>query len=220
MTESGRQNTTDRLIDFGNDVLNFVLVFLLVVAIRTYVVAPFQVNGASMDNTLHDQEYIIVNKAVYGNFFGYQIGEPKRGDIVVLEPPLERKIYYIKRIIGLPGETVKFEGNQVIIINKEHPKGFVLEEDYPRCVEQEGTTKVNTCSYANVAQREFTVPENSYFVMGDNRMNSTDSRFCFSSCSAQNATPFLDKSHIIGKTYAVIWPFSDAKRVQKVTYDQ
>jgi signal peptidase I len=218
MSPVRKESIGEKVVAFGNDLLNFVLIFLLVIALRTYVVAPFQVNGQSMNDTLSDQEYIIVNKAVYGEFFGYKVGDPQRGDVVVLEPPLDHKIYYIKRVIGLPGETVRFEGNRVVIVNKQHPDGFTLDEDYLRCVEKIDGKTVNNCNYDNVPRREFKVPEGSYFVMGDNRMNSTDSRFCFSSCASPDASPFLTKEHIIGKTYAVIWPLDRSRTVKEVSY--
>lgn len=218
MSPIRKENIGEKVVAFGNDLLNFVLIFLLVIALRTYVVAPFQVNGQSMNDTLSDQEYIIVNKAVYGEFFGYKVGDPQRGDVVVLEPPLDHKIYYIKRVIGLPGETVRFEGNRVVIVNDEYPNGYTLDEDYLRCLERSDGKTVNNCNYDNVPRREFKVPEGSYFVMGDNRMNSTDSRFCFSSCASPDASPFLKKEHIIGKTYAVIWPLDRSRTVKEVSY--
>lgn len=203
-------------LDFGLDLL---VIFLIVVFVRSYVIAPFQVSGASMTNTLQDQEYILVNKMLYHGLLGLNFGHPERGDIVVIEPPLERKIYYIKRVIGLPGETVKFLDNQVMIINKEHPEGFVLEESYLRCNQEIEGKKLNTCDYTRLPQKEFTVPDGSYFVMGDNRNNSTDSRYCFASCTAANATPFVNLEHIVGKTWFVVWPLGDFRTFSDQKYD-
>ena len=92
----------------------------------------------------------------------YRFREPQRGEVLVFKSPPEPKKYYIKRIIGLPGETVKIEGEQVTIINTTHPEGIILKEDY--VLHPQPSTKT------------FTVPENQYFVMGDNRAGSYDSR--------------------------------------------
>lgn len=201
-----------------NYILNLVIILFIVLFVRAYIIAPFQVSGESMTNTLEDKEYIIVNKLVYHGLLGLTFGKPERGDIVVIEPPINKQIYYIKRVIGLPGETIRFDKNQVIIINQEHPEGFTLDETYLKCIEHVGGTTINTCTYDNLTKKEFHIPENSYFVMGDNRNNSTDSRFCFLSCNVPGATNFVNMEHIVGKTWFVVWPITHLRLLPDIHY--
>lgn len=172
-------------------------VSLSIIAFRTYIVAPFQMNGQAMIPTLKHEEYIIVNK--WGDTY-------KRGDIAVFEAPLVERYYYVERIVGLPGETVIFDGTRIMIRNAENPEGFALNEPYLNCPQ-------GGCSYSNMSKTQFDIPEGSYFVMGDNRMNSTDSRFCFSTCSDPDATPFLPMQNMVGKVMGVMWPFKASKMI-------
>ncbi len=196
-----------RLLGYLDFFLDLVLIFLLVWFVRTYILSPFQVSGSSMTNTLLDKQFIMVDKWSYHGLLGFHFGVPQRGDIVVLKPPIDRDTYYIKRVIGLPGDTIRFEQNQVVITNKEHPEGLVLDESYLKCNQIQDGQKINTCDYTRLPQKEFTVPDGSYFVMGDNRNNSTDARACFNSCRLPGATPFITLDQIIGKTWFVVWPF-------------
>lgn len=189
--------------------LNILIIGILVYFVRSYIISPFQVYGPSMCNTLNyvdgkclNQygEYIIVNKATYLEF----IGEPERGDVIVFEPPNGEKEYYIKRIVGLPGEIVELKGGFVYIKNDENPEGFKLEEDY--------LSKENFGHTSTFGETTFAVPENDYFVMGDNRIKSTDSRSCFrdpysGGCNHSNSSPFLTKDNIEGKAWVTLWPF-------------
>ncbi len=128
----------------------------LALLIQAFIVRPFIVSGSSMDPTIKDKEYLIIDEV------SYRFREPVRGDVVVFKAPPEPDKYYIKRIIGLPGETVTIRQGKVTIINAEHPDGLVLDEPYITHPEQDTVTEV--------------VPEGSYFVMGDNRAGSYDSR--------------------------------------------
>ena len=138
-----------------------VIVIALVIAlpIRWYVAEPFIVNGASMDPTFATGQFLIVDR------LGYHFEEPKRGDVIVFEYPNDPSTYYIKRIIGLPGETVDIKDGKITIINKDHPQGFVLDEPYisPEHVSHDTSSK--------------TLSSTEYFVMGDNRAQSSDSRY-------------------------------------------
>lgn len=196
-------------------VLNVVVIVLLVFLIRTYLIAPFRVFGPSMCNTLNyidnrcahgNGEYIIVNKLIYQRFFNFEVGQPKRGDVIVFIPPTGGKDFFIKRIIGLPGEKVEFyeESGQgfIYIHNGENSQGFKLDEPYLSAKNQ-GQTFV-----PRSRDKLLTVPEDSYFVMGDNRQESSDSRHCFEAvgCTSSN-TPFLPRKNIEGKAWLVLWPF-------------
>jgi signal peptidase I len=101
--------------------------------------SPFQVYGISMCSTLnfHDDQcndgfgdYIIINKSSYLSLFGWEAGAPQRGDIIVFHPPQNNTEFYIKRVIGLPGETIKLIDGYVYLFNDENPQGIRLEEPY------------------------------------------------------------------------------------------
>jgi signal peptidase I len=195
--------------------LNVLVIVVLVYFVRSYIISPFQVYGPSMCNTLNylNQkcvneygEYIIVNKAGYLNF----IGEPQRGDVVVFTPPNGSNEYYIKRIVGIPGDTVELKAGNVYIKNEENPEGYKLNESY-----------LSTTNFGNTAsfgETVFNVPTDHYLVFGDNRAKSTDSRSCFrdpysGGCKSNGATPYLAKDMIEGKAWVVLWPFSKIRLV-------
>jgi signal peptidase I len=135
-----------------------IIAIAIVVPIRMFVAQPFMVNGASMDPTFFDGHYLIVDE------ISYRFEEPTRGAVVIFKYPLDPDKYFIKRLIGLPGETVSIKDGAVSIINKEHPEGFLLDEPY---VAPENAKKDTM---------EFALGEKEYFVMGDNRLHSADSR--------------------------------------------
>lgn len=125
------------------------------------------------------------------------VGNPVRGDVVILRPHAANgKEYYIKRIIGMPGDTVKFEGGNVFLKTPEKTDFIELDERYLSIA-----NKGKTFLPMDVKETEFNVPEGQYFTMGDNRNNSSDSRSCFMSCSAQNATHFVSRENIVGKLF-------------------
>ncbi len=157
-----------------------VIVVALIVAIpiRTFVAEPFIVDGASMDPTFATGQFLIVDR------LSYRLGEPHRGDVVVFEYPNNPKIYYIKRIIGLPGESVSIKGGRVTIINKENPDGLELSEPYI------------ANSHKSTDNFKETLTSTQYFVMGDNRAESSDSR---------RWGP-LDEHFIVGRPFVRLWP--------------
>lgn len=162
----------------------------LAVLIQSFVVRPFIVNGNSMDPTIQNQEYILIDQVTY------KLEEPKRGDVIIFRAPPEPKKFYIKRIIGLPGETVSIDGTKVTITNKENPNGFTLEEDFIT------HTQANNLSV--------TVPEGEYFVMGDNRAGSFDSRMWGT----------LPKEEIRGRAWLRLFPFTNITYLPgKITYE-
>src|SRR3989339_494737 len=114
-----------RLFGFVGELLHVVVISLaIILPIRYFLIQPFYVKGASMEPNFYDHEYLIINQ------LGYRLGEPNRGDAVVFRYPFDTRQYFIKRVIGLPGETVKISGGDVTIINVEHPNGVVLQESY------------------------------------------------------------------------------------------
>src|SRR4051812_21902220 len=101
-----------------------IIAFVVMIAFRFFVAEPFIVSGSSMVPNFHNREYLIVNK------LDYRTGEPQRGDVIVFKYPKDTSQYFIKRIIGLPGEKVKVEGGKVIVYNSQYPNGQTLGEPY------------------------------------------------------------------------------------------
>lgn len=143
--------------NFIKETITYIIIAVVVVfPIRMWVAQPFVVNGGSMDVTFADGEYLIVDE------LSYRFNEPQRGDVLIFKFPQDTSKYFIKRLIGLPGETVMVKNDVVTVINAEHPKGIVLKEPY-----------IHTASFLN---RTITLSADEYFVMGDNRGVSSDSR--------------------------------------------
>ncbi|MBI5413345.1 signal peptidase I [Candidatus Peregrinibacteria bacterium] len=206
--------------------LNIFIVVLLVYTVRTYLISPFQVYGPSMCDTLNNintncqdgfGEYLIVNKAMYYPFFGHRFGAPQRGDIIVFRPPHNEKDFYIKRIIGLPGETVKIQDGKVYVFNKEHENGWELPEDYLN-----DTNRGQTFPMPTQGATTYDVPKDTYFVLGDNRKKSSDSRTCFKGLSLRDCDDknnhFLPINLIEGKAWVVLWPFNKLRLLQNPAY--
>lgn len=163
------------------------LLYLLIVLCITYVVIHYvgqrtEVQGASMESTLNDGDNLIVDKITY------RFRDPQRFDIIVFPFQYEEDTYYIKRIIGLPGETVQIDLDGTIYIN-----GEVLEENYGR--------EIIKPENVGIAVKPVVLGEDEYFVMGDNRNNSSDSRI--------EAVGNIHRNDIIGRAWMRIWPLSD-----------
>lgn len=140
------------------DLVKFALIaVIIVVPIRMFIAQPFVVSGESMFPTFNDGEYLIVDE------ISYTLGSPQRGDVVIFRYPNDTKRFFIKRIIGMPNEEVIIKDGKVTIINKENPKGFILNEPY-----------IN--DEFNPIDDNYKTGENEYFVLGDNRNRSSDSR--------------------------------------------
>jgi signal peptidase I len=210
------------LLDIG---LNLLIVFGLVFVIQTFIASPFKVYGPSMCDTINNidneclygyGEYIIVNKLIYQKFFGWSLSEPSRGDIIVFHPPTSQEQFYIKRIIGVYGDTIKLIDGKVYLFNNEHETGYELPEPYLNA-----TNSGNTLPSTNRITT-FNVPEGQYLVMGDNRNQSTDSRSCFrdayeGGCRGEEAY-FLPKENIEGKASVVLWPLNKIRTLKSAEY--
>ena len=172
--------------------------FLIIAPVRIFLFQPFFVQGASMEPTFENNQYLIVNELGYkktevgvpGKSFFYV--EPfkklKRGDVIVFRYPKNRSQFFIKRIVGLPGEKIEVKDSRVTIYNSENPQGSVLDEKnyLPESTRTSGDLilKLN---------------ENEYFVMGDNRMFSSDSRYWGP----------VSSSDVIGKVLLRAWPLDN-----------
>ncbi len=206
------------LLDLG---VNVIIIFGLVFIIQKWLIAPFDVSGASMCDTLNvvdgecvnnQGEKIIINKAAYVS------GNPERGDIVVFAPPQEtNEKYYIKRIIGLPEETVEIKDGHVFVTKASTEEQIELDEGY-LSEENKGNTKAYVSGFS-----VFEIPEDHYFLLGDNRRASTDSRSCFESsvtmeCKNNPQNAYVPKENIKGKTWFVWWPLSNMRIIRSQTY--
>jgi len=134
-----------------------VIAVLIVIPIRVFIAQPFVVSGSSMFPTFKNADYLIVDE------LSYHLGDPKRYDVVVFRYPGDTSKFYIKRVIGLPGETIDVSGSTVVIKNKEHEDGFVLNQPF-----------IGSQSDKNA---HLELKDGEYFVMGDNRGASSDSRY-------------------------------------------
>jgi signal peptidase I len=158
----------------------------LVMVIRTFLFAPYIVEGASMEPTLHNQEKIIVNKINFTNSF-------TRGDIVIIKGPTEN---YVKRVIGTPGDKIEMRHDQLFINGKPCKEPYLAAN--LKAAREQGS--LLTGDFGPIV-----VPANHYFVMGDNRLRSMDSR---------NGLGFIKQTAIVGKGEFVFYPFADIRDVK------
>lgn len=167
---------------FVLEVAKIIIISLaIIIPIRYFLIQPFYVKGASMEPTFHDYEYLIIDE------ISYRLDEPNRGDIIVLKDPRNTSQFFIKRIIGLPGETVKIKNGSVTIINSTNPEGVILDE---------GSYLADTVYTSGNIDVE--LEGNEYYVMGDNRGSSLDSRIIGP----------VGKEFIVGKAWVRAWPFN------------
>ena len=163
------------------ELLQFAIIALLIVVpVRYFVAQPFIVSGASMENTFHTGEYLIIDQITY------RFHAPERGDVIVFHYPKDPSKFFIKRVIGLPGETIDIQGNVVTLTNAQ-AEVTVLDEPYIKSMAE------NTSLTETLGDRE-------YFVMGDNRDQSSDSR----------VWGVLQKEKIVGKALFRLFPFTKA----------
>lgn len=180
--------SSDTVPDTSNDSASFrSLVLYTVVAlglalfIRFFIAAPYLVDGSSMDPTFHNGNYLVVDRV------SYELGWPARGDVIVFDLPENPKKSLIKRVIGLPNETVILQGDAVTIENAEHPEGFTLDEPYLDPANMEGRNEM-----------QITLGSDEYFVLGDNRDVSSDSRIWGT----------LPRENIVGRAFLRLYPFN------------
>lgn len=170
----------------------FLIALIAVAAIKYFLVQPFIVNGASMEPTFYDGDYLLVDELTY------RFKDPQRGDVVVFRSPQDTSVYYIKRIIGLPGEKIEIKDRQVFVYNPDHPEGLLLEEVYvPPGIR-------SNWSGHDIRELE----SGQYYVMGDNRLNSLDSRYWGA----------LSRDAIIGSVRVRLWPVSQAEIFKEPAY--
>lgn len=156
----------------------------LALFIRFFIAAPYVVSGASMEPNFTDWNYLIVDR------LSYDLTNPQRGDVIVFDLPENTARALIKRVIGLPGETVKLSGTAptVTIINAAHPNGFTLDEPY-----------LSPEDLGGASDMQVTLGPDEYFVLGDNRKVSADSRLW----------GLLPRQDIVGRVFVRLYPFNE-----------
>jgi signal peptidase I len=160
--------------------------------IRIFLVQPFLVSGTSMYPNFADGNYVLTDELTY------RIRPPERGEVVVFHDPQDYSTYFIKRIIGLPGERVAIDSNMITIYNTQHPDGFMLKESYLPA----GTpTNINSCTGGVVSDNTctYTLSSSTYLALGDNRTLSFDSR----------SWGPLPAANIVGLVRFRLWPVNE-----------
>lgn len=170
-----------------------VVSLVIIIPIRYFLIQPFYVKGASMEPNFYDHEYLIIDE------ISYRFGELKRGEVIVFRYPRNPQEYFIKRVVGLPGEKIQIKDGSVYIFNKEHAEGIVLEEPYLAA----GVKTYNTM------EGIIALKENEFFVLGDNRNSSKDSR----------SFGAVERSFVIGRVMLRGWPFDRAGFFAAPAYD-
>ncbi len=170
----------------------FVIAILLALFIRTFIIQAFKIPSSSMVPTLQIGDHLLVSKFYYGlkvPFSGTTLipwNSPKHGDVIVFKYPKDRSIDYIKRVIGIPGDTIRIKNKKIFINDKP------IEDPYAHFM-------TKTILKGSVSPRDnfgpITVPDNKIFAMGDNRDNSSDGRFW----------GFVDQKDIRGKAFIIYW---------------
>ncbi len=168
-----------------------IIALLIVLPVRYFVFQPFIVRGQSMEPSFSNGDYLIIDQ------ISYRFKEPERGEVIVFRYPSSPAQRYIKRIIGLPGETVEIEEGQVIIYNNSLEQGRVLEE----------SAYLFEPAYT-AGELRLILAENEYFVLGDNRDASADSR----------RWGTVPEENIIGRALIRLWPFVAFARIEAPEY--
>jgi signal peptidase I len=170
-----------KLVSFVFEVAKIVIISLAIIfPVRYFLIQPFYVKGSSMEPNFQDGEYLIINE------ISYRFSKPKRGDVIVFKYPKDTSQYYIKRIIGMPGETVEINNSRIIIYNEKFPKGIEINE-----------SGYLGFSLITSGEERVTLASDQYFVLGDNRVASSDSRDWGE----------LPEKDIVGRAWLRCWPF-------------
>jgi len=172
-----------KFLAFLFDVVKMVVISLaIIIPVRYFLIQPFYVKGASMEPNFHENEYLMVDE------ISYRFSPPKRGDVIVFRYPKDPQEYYIKRLIGLPGETVEIKDGSVYIIDAAGSTSKVEENYLPSYV-----------STVALASEPVKLAADEYYMMGDNRNGSKDSR---------SFGP-VKKSFVIGRVFLRGWPINE-----------
>ena len=189
--KAGEGLTSEPLSFIWETVKIIVISLAIILPIRYYLVQPFFVKGASMEPNFENGDYLLVDE------ISYRFRPPERGEVIVFRYPFDPSQFFIKRIIGLPNETIEIRNDKVKIFDSSHPDGVVLEEGYLASLEE---------TQGDMVVR---LKDGEYFVMGDNRLQSSDSR----------RWGTLDKKFITGRALIRLWPLGHITTIPEVNYN-
>lgn len=190
--QENQNHNSESVAGFIWDLVKIIAISLvIIIPFRLIIAEPFVVSGSSMLPNFHNRDYLIVNRITYKSHL------PSRGDVIVMKYPKDNRQYFIKRVIGLPGESVSLENGKVKISNTNNPAGFILEENYlPKDTPTLGKPGPTTLG------------SEEYFVLGDNRTASSDSR----------VWGILPKTDIVGKAWFRVFPFKAFGFIESAKY--
>jgi len=170
-----------------------VISLVIIIPVRYFLIQPFYVKGASMEPNFYDHEYLIIDE------ISYRFNEPERGDIVVFRYPRNPQEYFIKRLIGLPGDKIQIKDGYVYISNDDSPDWIRLEEPY---------LSLGVKTYG-LSEEVVTLGDDEFYVLGDNRNSSKDSR---------SFGP-VNRSYVTGRVLLRGWPFDRIQLFEAPVYE-
>lgn len=219
-----RLNKEPLLVEYGK---SFFPVLAIVLVLRSFLVEPFQIPSGSMKPTLQVGDFILVNKFAYGIRLPVvdskiiEIGQPARGDVMVFRYPSDPRINYIKRVVGLPGDTVRYTSERRLYVNDQLVSEMLLGDEpgslgsvrlfTEQLGEVEHHIRKEMRRYRMEPGREWRVPAGHYFLMGDNRDNSNDSRYWNDAHIPVQLRGMVPDDHIVGKAFAIWMSWPDPK---------
>jgi len=182
----------EEVLSFFWEVVKIVVISLvIIIPVRYYLFQPFFVKGASMEPTFNDGDYVLIDE------ISYSFRDPQRGEVMIFRSPQDHSQFFIKRVVGLPGEQIQIKDNGVFIYNKQNPEGITLDEtEY---------LDPNTQTLGNL---RINIDDNEYFVLGDNRLHSSDSRLWGG----------VNRSLITGRVLLRAWPFNKIAKFEPIEY--
>ena len=214
-------NKEPLLVEYGK---SFFPVLFIVLVLRSFLVEPFQIPSGSMKPTLDVGDFILVNKFSYGIRLPVvdtkiiEVGDPQRGDVMVFRYPSDPTVNYIKRVVGLPGDKIRYTSDKHLYVNGQlvaeqlvgaEPGTLGSAELYKEKLgEVEHMIRKEMSRYRAPPDNEWTVPAGHYFMMGDNRDNSNDSRYWDDPNIPKDELGMVPDKNIVGKAFAVwmSWP--------------
>ncbi|MFC6335710.1 signal peptidase I [Pseudomonas sp. CCM 7891] len=214
-------NKEPLLVEYGK---SFFPVLFIVLVLRSFLVEPFQIPSGSMKPTLDVGDFILVNKFSYGIRLPVldkkiiEIGDPQRGDVMVFRYPSDPNVNYIKRVVGLPGDVIRYTSDKRLFVNGEsvaekligsEPNTLGSAELYQEKLgAAEHEIRKEMSRYRSPPDNQWTVPAGHYFMMGDNRDNSNDSRYWDDPNIPKELLGMVPDQNIVGKAFAVwmSWP--------------
>ncbi len=219
-----RLNKEPLLVEYGK---SFFPVLAIVLILRSFLVEPFQIPSGSMKPTLEVGDFILVNKFAYGIRLPVldrkviEVGNPQRGDVMVFRYPSDPSVNYIKRVVGLPGDSVRYSQDKRLFINGQSvAEQFIAEEPgslgsamlfQEKLGSAEHQIRKEMNRYRMMPGQEWHVPQGHYFMMGDNRDNSNDSRFWNDPKIPKELLGMVPDQNIVGKAFAVWLSWADPK---------